>query len=154
MPPIFSMKGVQDTLEVYDDKIIITPRGILGMMNKGLKGSKNIPFFSITAVQFKKAGLTSGYLQFTLQGGVESRGGILAAAKDENTFMYSNKKDNEEVEKIKTYVEEQLKQFHNPVSQKQQLVSLSDELEKLADLKSKGVLTDEEFQAAKKRLID
>jgi hypothetical protein len=32
--------------------------------------------------------------------------------------------------------------------------SLSDELSKLADLKFQGILSDEEFQAAKRRLIN
>src|SRR5262245_10728709 len=68
--PIYTMQGVQDLLEVYPDKVTITPKGILGFLNKGLR-TKSIPFTSITAIRFRKADLASGYLQFTILGGVE-----------------------------------------------------------------------------------
>lgn len=153
MDIVFTMKGVQDNLEVYEDKVTITPKGILGVMNKGFKGTKSIPYTSITAIQFKKSGFLSGYLQFTLQGGIESRGGVMDATKDENTFMFAGAQANTEAEKIKLYVEKQVQQAHSIAPQKQDTYSLSSELEKLADLKNKGVLSDEEFQSAKKRLI-
>lgn len=87
------MKGVQDLLEVFEDRVTITPKGVLGFLNKGVKGTKEIPFTSIVAVQFKEAGTVfSGYLQFTIPGGNENTGGILAATKDENTFMFAHAK--------------------------------------------------------------
>jgi hypothetical protein len=149
------MQGIQDIIEVYEDKITITPKGFLGAINKGFKGTKTIPFISITAIQFKKSGaIFSGYLQFTLSGGIESRGGIFDATKDENTFMFAGEEANINAEKIKIYIEQQIQKLRTPVVQHQPAqASLSSELEKLADLKNKGVLTDEEFQAAKKRLI-
>ena len=87
MKPVYKMKGVGELLEVYEDSLTITPKGLIGLASKGLKGTKTIPFTSIAAIQFKKSGLTSGYLQFTLPGGVESRGGVFQAANDENTFI-------------------------------------------------------------------
>jgi hypothetical protein len=59
---IYSMKGVGGLLEVYEDKITITTKGVLGLLAKGPKGTKSIPYTSITAIQFKKSGLTSGYI--------------------------------------------------------------------------------------------
>ncbi len=153
MAPVFTMKGVQDTLEVYEDKVTIAPKGLLATMNKGLKGTKTIPFTSITAIQFKKSGFTSGYLQFTLPGGMENRGGVFEATKDENTFMFAGGPANIEAEKIKSYIEDQIKFSRLPITQKMESTSLSSELEKLADLKNKGVLTEEEFISAKKRLL-
>ncbi|MBE7436037.1 MAG: SHOCT domain-containing protein [Anaerolineales bacterium] len=153
MPPLFTMKGVQGVLELYEDKVTITPKGLLGAINQGLKGTKTIPFSSITAIQFKKSGILSGYLQFTLPGGTESRGGVLDATKDENSFIFAGGKANEEAEKVKAYIEKQIQILRNPVTPKQEPASLSSELEKLADLKNKGIISDEEFQAAKKRLI-
>ena len=91
--PIFQMEGVGETLVVYSDKLEITPRGVLGFMAKGLKGTKTIPFFSITSIQFKQSGFTSGYLQFTIPGGNESRNGIFDAAIDENTFMFTGQNE-------------------------------------------------------------
>lgn len=47
MSSIHTMKGVGELLEVFDDKVTITPKGVLGFMAKGLKGTKTIPFSSI-----------------------------------------------------------------------------------------------------------
>lgn len=151
---VFSMKGVNDFLNIFPDKVEITPRGILGTLNKGFKGTKTIPFHSITAVQFKQAGaVLSGYLQFTILGGVENRGGIFAATKDENTFMFAGTKANDEALKIKNYVEAEVAKLRSPKPAAVAPSSVADELVKLADLKAKGILSDEEFAAAKAKLI-
>lgn len=151
--PIFSVPCVQDVIEVFEDKVKITPTGVLALINKGMKGTKTIPFLSINAIQYKKPGsFTNGYIQFTLSGGMESRGGILDATKDENTVMFAAK-DTVVIEKIKDYIESQMQKLRNPNTPNQSSVSLSSELEKLAELKNKGILTDDEFQSAKKRLL-
>jgi len=149
---IYKVKGVGGELEVFEDRLTITPKGVLGLMNKGLKGTKTIPFSSITAIQHKKAGLTSGYLQFTLPGGNESRGGVFAAASDENTFMYSSASDNKLIEEIKAYIEERIRELKTPGATST-TSSVADELAKLAGLRDQGILTDEEFAKAKQRLL-
>ena len=153
MSAIHAMNGVQDLLEVFDDRVTITPKGVLGFLNKGIQGTKEIPFSSIVAVQFKEAGaIMSGYLQFTIPGGNESRGGLLAATKDENTFMFAHTKNNALAREIKEYINEAVRKSRTPQTTAPS-ISLSDELEKLARLKEQGVLSEEEFQAAKRRLI-
>lgn len=153
MSAVYSMRGVQDLLEVFEDKVTITPKGALGFLNKGMKGTKEIPFSSIVAVQFKEAGaLFSGYLQFTIPGGNESKGGIMAATKDENTFMFKLKKNNAQVKEIKDYIDGAMARARAPQPAVPES-SLSDELLKLAQLKEKGVLSEEEFLAAKNKLI-
>jgi hypothetical protein len=148
------MKGVQDLLEVFDDKITITPKGVLGFLNKGLKGTKEIPFQSIVAVQFKESGTVfSGYIQFTILGGNESRSGILDATQDENTFMFAGTKSNDLAIEIKAYIDSALRKLRTPRTDLP-TVNLSDELQKLAGLKEQGILSDEEFKAAKKKLIE
>ena len=150
---VFTMKGVQDVLEVFDDRITITPKGVLGFLNKGLKGTKEIPFTSIIAVQFKEAGVVfSGYLQFTIPGGNESKGGLFAAAQDENTFMFAHAKNNPMATEIKQHIDAKLRRSRTPQLPNQP-ANLSDELLKLAKLREQGVLSDDEFQAAKKKLI-
>jgi hypothetical protein len=150
--PIYAMQGVQDLLEVYPDKVTITPKGILGFLNKGL-GTKSIPFTSITAIRFRKADLVSGYLQFTILGGIESRGGGFAAASDENTFMFRGGNDvNQRASEIKEYIEAKVEDMRIP-RQTTTTLGLSEELQKLATLRAEGVLSDSEFIAAKKRLL-
>ena len=153
MNAIHTMRGVQDQLEVFQDRVAITPKGVLGFINKGLKGTKEIPFTSIVAVQFREAGaILSGYLQFTIPGGNESKGGIFSAASDENTFMYAGKEKNAQARNIKSYIDAAIRNARTPHATPM-AATLSDELQKLANLREQGVLSDEEFQAAKKRLI-
>lgn len=153
MSAIYTMKGVQDLLEIFEDKLAITPKGVLGFLNKGLKGRKEIPFASIVAVQFREAGtVLSGYLQFTIPGGIENRGGLFAATGDENTFMFAHKKNNGLAIEIKEYIDSAVRESRTPQAIAP-TASLSDELQKLAKLKEQGILSEEEFQAAKKKLI-
>jgi Short C-terminal domain/Domain of unknown function (DUF4429) len=148
------MQGVQDLLEVYPDKLAITPKGILGFLNKGLKGTKTIPFTSIIAIQFRRADpFANGYLQFTIPGGIESRGGLFAAASDENTFMFRGGNDvNQRASEIKEYIEAKVEDMRIP-RQTTTTLGLAEELQKLATLKAQGVLSESEFDAAKKRLL-
>ena len=150
MSAVYTMEGNGDLLEVYEDKVTITSRGLMGFILKGLKGTKTIPFFSISAIQFKKSGITSGYLQFTVAGGNESIGGVLTAISDENTFSFAGQ--NELASEIKEYIEKRIQELRKPQASSSSL-SLSNEIQKLAEMKAKGILSDEEFQAAKRRLI-
>jgi len=153
MTPTHTMKGVQDLLEVFEDKLTITPKGILGFMNKGLKGTKIIPFTSIRAIQFREAGaIVSGYMQFTISGGNESKGGVFSATRDENTFMFAHSKNNTVANQIKVFVETSVARLRSPPPTVEP-TSLSDELKKLVMLRAEGVLTDEEFQTVKRKLI-
>ena len=153
MTAIHTMQGVQDLLEVFGDKVQLTPKGVLGFLNKGLKGTKTIPFTSIQALQFKEAGAVfSGYIQFTIAGGNESRGGVFAAANDENTFMFAHTKNNAQAIEIKKFIEESVGKARSPQHQVNP-ISLSDELQKLAKLRDQGILSEQEFQAAKQKLM-
>lgn len=101
----YSIGGLGEVLDVYDNRLVITPRGFLGFLIKGFKGAKTIPFRSITAVQFREAGAVSGYLQFTIPGGIEGRGGALeAAGGDENTFVFGASR-NEIARKAHRFIE-------------------------------------------------
>lgn len=161
LPPGFSPKqrpvqkivGPLGELEVFQDKITITTSGVTGVLMRGLKETKTIPIHSITAIQFKRAGAIRGYMQFTIPGGVESKSGAFDAVVDENTFLF-DEQNNGQAEVAKKYIESRMKELHSPQPTKTAPSSLGDELTKLAALKSQGLLTDEEFQTAKKRLLN
>lgn len=155
MNPVYSIRGIQDILEVFEDKITITPKGFMGLMNKGLKGTKTIPFTSISAMQLKQAGFFSGYLQFTLLGGRESKAGLLTATKDENTFMF--RWNNDRMVEIRDFIASRQRTPPSPLSTNPPPLphssSMADELAKLAILQEKGHLSLEEFETAKRALI-
>ena len=156
MTPVFELRGVQDMLQVYEDRIAITPKGVLGFLNKGLKGTKEIPYRSIHAVQYREAGMiVSGYLQFSISGGIESKSGVLGATQDENTFMFINTANAEACE-IKNYIDGRIEALHaRPMTAPPPVAApnLIDQIRELAGLRDSGALTDDEFVAAKAKLL-
>lgn len=143
-------KGVNGQIELLDDRIRIRRGGILGFMNYGFKGVKEIPLSQITAVEFKAAGrMFSGYIQFSYMGGAQSKGGILDAARDENTVMFKQSQQ-EEFERMRMEIE-RLRGITKPTATRP--ASSLDEIERLGELRDKGLITEEEFQAKKRQIL-
>lgn len=142
-------KGYNGSIVLTDTGVLIK-RGIKGALLGGgfLRGDKTIPYSSIVAVQLKKAGLTAGYLQLTLAGGSEAKGGLFQATKDENTIMFYNWA-NKSFEEGKKLIEERISEAKHSSKSGSHL----DDLEKLAELKKKGIITDSEFNQKKKQLL-
>lgn len=146
-------EGYGATVEIDHDGLTIRRKGLMSFSLHGIKGAKRIPFASIAAVQFKPANLmTSGYIQFSIVGGNESRGGLMAATKDENSVLFKGKKQNVEFERLRIAVEEGIKQARTAISPAA-VTSTADELAKLGDLLDRGLLTREEFDQQKVSLL-
>ena len=148
---IFDFKSsVGDGLKVYEDRIVISHSGVLNFFAMGIKGDKTIYYNDLTAVQFKKAGWTAGHIQFSLLGGRESVGGILAASSDENTITI-NSDENDTAEKMVAYIQEKIKEARQPKATIS--TSSADEIMKLKNLADMGIITQEEFDAKKKQIL-
>jgi hypothetical protein len=136
---------VGSDIEVFEDKLIHTPKGMLGAM-KLMGGAKSIPFASITSVAYTPAGIAKGgKLQFTVVGST-----VLL----ENVFQYRGgfgcKKDNALIEKIKDHIEARMGPKSAPGKEG---AGLADEIAKLAQLRDDGILSEEEFTKAKQQLL-
>lgn len=143
-------KGHNGDLILTNSGVIIK-RGAKGFLLGGgfLRGDKTIPYSSIIAVQFKKAGMVQGYIQLTLKGGNEAKSGWMESLSDENTINF-----NIWGESNKLFLEAK-KEIENRISGGgQKNISNLDELEKLAVLKEKNIITKEEFETKKKSLLD
>lgn len=140
-------KGYNGTVILTDTGVIIK-RGIKGFLLGGgmLRGDKTIPYSSIVAVQLKKAGLTAGYIQLTLAGGSEAKAGLFQSTRDENTVNFFSG-SNEQFMECKQLIESRIGTSATHRN------SGLDDLEKLAELKEKGVITKEEFEKKKKQLL-
>jgi hypothetical protein len=122
--PVKVLKGVNGQLSVFEDKVVITRKGALAKLTQGFfKGDKTIYINQITR-------------------------GIMDATKDENTVMFNYRK-NELVAEIKRYVENAMQAQRTS----QTSSSVADEIIKLKSLLDEGILTQEEFDAQKKRLL-
>ena len=145
-------KGISATVTVSGGKLTITRKGFMSLVLHGLKGEKDIQIADITSVQFKKAGsVISGYIQFGYPGATESKKGIWEAAEDENTVMFveGNQPD---FEAIKDYIDRYREQVRNPGSASASGSDL-EELERLAALLDRGILTAEEFEEKKRQIL-
>ena len=149
--PLYFVEGYGADLEVFEDKLTIKRKGVGSFFIHGIKGEKTLFFQNITAIQFKKASLlTSGYMQLSLPGSNESKGGIFAAVKDENTFVFKGERANELMEEVKSYIEQKRMGINKKPSSQ---ISIADEIRKFKELLDDAVLTQEEFDKKKQELL-
>lgn len=151
MKKTFEFKhGGKSTITIDDQFIRIARRGLFNRAS-GLTGEKVISLESITSVQFKAPSLQAGYIQFTIPGGGDEKKGVNRASTDEKAILFS-KKELRMAEEIRNYVESYLtkKEANKFIASDQ---SISDELRKLAALRDEGILTDDEFQEQKQKLL-
>ena len=150
---LYYLKGINGQLEVYFDRIIINRKGFIAKGTHGWAGNKTIPISSIQSVQFKEGtAFFNGFIQFGILGGTEARGGISTAVHDENTVFFK-KHLNAEVKKIKEFIEDRI---FNKVNSNQSIegISVADEIIKYKQLLDNGIITQEEFDAKKKELLN
>lgn len=136
-----------------DDKISITRKGISSFFMHGLKGTKTIDLNAITSIQLKKSGFSAGYIQFVLMGSQESKGGLHSALQDENTIGFVGKKYNKQAEEIKEYIEAYKLSNTKMKNTTIKTYNKYEQLEKIKKLLDEGVLTQEEFENEKIKIL-
>ncbi len=156
--PVFELDGgVGDILIVYEDRLIIRHKGALNFLAMGIKGDKTLYYSDITSVQYKVPGRLSGHIQFSLPGGLESTGGVMAASADENTVTITGKDGTAIIaEKVVEFINQKIREYKtskNGSTTVIQQTSSADELKKFKELLDMGIITQEEFDAKKKQLL-
>lgn len=142
-------------IEIDNNSVTIKRKGFVNAVSQGMKGEKVIPIKSITAIQLKKASLLkgNGYIQFSIMGGSENIGGLNAAAKDENSVIFSPKY-NDQMEELRDYLNNLISQ-DAPVSQTVINTTKSpvEQVKELKELLDAGIITSEEFETKKKEYL-
>jgi len=148
-------QGSNGELELGSDRLMIRRRGVMSFVTHGLQGDKEIYLHRITSIQLKHAGpLTKGYIQFAFEGGHEAKRGIFEAAGDENTVFFTTVQEPDFIA-VKNAVDQRLAALRSASFRPATGVvggSVGD-LERLAELRARGLLTDEEFALAKRKLL-
>ena len=150
--PLVEASGVGGQLTVFNDKVVISRRGALGLITHGLKGDKDIRINQISSIQFKKAGMMNGYIQFAFLGGREAKGALMQATQDENTIVF-NVWQQDEFLKAKSLIEQLMSQ---PATQQVAAATVEDipkKLEQLAQLRHAGIVSENEFNQKKAELL-
>ncbi len=148
---MLSAKGIAGQVEADESFVTITRNGVRAKINYAEKGDKRIPISRISAVQFKSAGFTDGYIQFTMAGSSENRSGLFAGRNDENTVQFKSKHQ-DDFDAIREHVEHEIVRLTSPAGSSAP-ESAADEIRKLSQLVAEGLLTDEEFRSQKARLL-
>lgn len=148
-------KGHNGQVQFNGTYVTIARKGLIARGTIG-KGEKRIPLAAIASVQWKPATtMFSGFIQFETAGvgGTRSRFGSQThdAMRDENSVVFL-KKHLAQFEQLRAAVEQALAARHN-APQHANGVSVADELAKLAGLVQQGILSQAEFEAAKRRLL-
>ncbi len=148
-------EGTNGSLIVNEYSITIMRKGFTTKLI-GLRGNKEILISDITSIQFKEPGLlTNGFIQFSFAGSNERNGGTFNAVSDENSVTFT-KKNAKKFQYLKEVIDRKRIASKNN-SSSTSTSSLPDtygDLEKLAQLKDKGIITQEEFDVKKKQILN
>ncbi|MGV8805100.1 MAG: DUF4429 domain-containing protein [Polaromonas sp.] len=142
-------QGHNGQLELSDSVLRIRRKGLIALMTQGLKGEKEIVIAQITSIQFEKAdNFMNGYIQFTYPDARKPKGGEFQGSKDENTVVFRVSQQ-PEIEMLMDELQRRIAAARLKAAQ----FSALDALEKLASLRDRGIVSEEEFQKTKKRLL-
>ncbi len=141
-----------------DNGITFNRKGLSSALNRGHVGADKVPYYAVSAVNYKDPGLTRGNFGVSTNGDDNQHGGYASFDAISSGSAYSQKymvvfgrKHKDEILKLKAFVEEKVKEAHQPKETTQS--SAADEIAKFKKLADNGVITQEEFEAKKKQLL-
>ena len=144
--------GNNENLELAKDRVIIRRFGPVVEQTTGMNSDRIIYIADITGIQMKPAATMSGYILFSQTDSKPFNGGVVEASHEPDAFIFGQE-SNEEVASFKWRVEQLIHELKQHPAPNKPKGNLAEELRSLAELKQQGLLTDEEFEAAKKKLL-
>ena len=155
-------KGQNGILLVYEDYIEISRKSFGGFAAQGSKGDRRFYYSDINGIEYKTPTITSnGYFK-VIAGGtseVSATVGLLGSSmdsmKDPNTVVLRafSKKVSLECDSVYKTAMSKLNSTKCQNSNAENSSSNLDELKKLGELLTSGILTQEEFEQQKKKLL-
>jgi Domain of unknown function (DUF4429) len=145
--------GMNGRLRIDGEALIIDhKRGLLTVIGMGIQGERRILLRNITSVQLAKANIiTNGYIRFTFHGGSDRPYGITEAGSDPNCVIFAWSA-NRQFESFKIAIEKAISAERERNSNLSR-GSIADEIEKLLRLRDRGIISEQEFQDQKSRLL-
>ena len=163
MTVLMRLKATDGTIIAYDDRVVISRQGLMAVSTHGFKGDKTFFYTDLASIEYKKPGATNGYLHFVTPGSVSKSpkvnlfGTSKDTLEDENTVTLRafNKDVPSESEKLYNLILEQMQQAKTPnVSNNNTPLSGADEILKYKSLLDSGIITQAEFDAKKKQILN
>jgi hypothetical protein len=155
-PILMKAEGANGQLLLLEDSVRIKRREATAFLNQGLQSDRIIPLAQIASVQLKNAGaFANGYIRFTIKG--ENKIKAADITQDDNTIIFKAAQQ-PPFDKIKTAIETKMSTAKLPgptniPQSKSFTYQYIDELEKLASLRDRGIITEEEFADKKRKIL-
>lgn len=146
-------EGETGQIEVYADRVILKRQGAWATFTTGFAGDKTIFIKQISGIEVRNAGgFIRGHIKILFLGGQDASNNIFSDnfEPSQNT-IYFNINQQKSFEEIKALIEKLIAETDNSGS-KVSGIGIND-LEKLAELKQKGIITEEEFNIKKKQIL-
>jgi len=139
---------------VTDKRVMVIKAGMVGGAGFFGANCKSFYFNQITSVDLRLS-VMGGHIQFTVAGSVDIKGkGLLYMPQSENAVVFTLDYK-ERMKYVANLIRERVQASQNQSNIKQNTsgASLVDQINDLAKLKEQGILSEEEFQTAKRKLL-
>lgn len=162
---LMKIEGQNGSALAYEDRVVFSRKGFKGFMAQGFGGDRTFYYKDITSVDFRKPSfVANGYLKILVAGvqdnnkeKVNLAGTTMDAFKDPNTLaLRAFKKDTaNKHEEFYNLIMKKINEVKNMSStSNNSTLSAADEIKKYKDLLDAGAITQEEFEAKKKELLN
>ncbi|WP_027953826.1 DUF4429 domain-containing protein [Halobacillus kuroshimensis] len=115
----------------------------------GLNPQDSIRIADINGIQYKEPKMLSGYIRFVIE--TDNQVKIHKPLTDPNTIVF-DKKEVRQAEQLKALMEG-LIQNHAGKQEAASSIGAAGEIEKLYELKEKGIITNKQFEERKEKLL-
>ncbi len=152
----YYFKSNKTTVTLDGDYVRVARKGVINAINRGFSGEKSYRISDLSGVQIKKPGLvTSGYFQFLTPAANETKG-LWDAVQDDNSFTFTASELPMAKELQRKIEERQSKSAQTVPTPAAPAASTSaaDELKKYKELLDMDAITQEEYDAKKKQLLN
>ena len=151
-PILMRAEGNNAYLLLLEDRVRIRRKEEKTFLNQGFIGDRDILLSQISSVKLKRAtAFSPGNIQFFLFGSDGTKG--LDTDQNRNTVSFSRVQQ-AEFAKIQTMVETKMASTRVAIAKSRpHNISYIEELEKLAVLRDRGIITEEEFAAKKRQIL-
>ena len=157
---VYTIDGVRGRhIDIYTDKVVITTKVTIGSLltHNATDGEKTIYYSDCIGIQFKQSKFAIGYLQLetaSSNGNNKSSNFFAENSFTFDTTVISNEQMIEVADYVKSRVDAVKKGGTAPASTNNNNMSVADELLKLKQLLDMGVLSQEEFDEQKNKLLN
>lgn len=157
---VYTIDGVRGRhIDIYTDKVVITTKVTIGSLltHNATDGEKTIYYSDCIGVQFKQSKFAIGYLQLetaSSNGNNKSSNFFAENSFTFDTTVISNDRMIEVADYVKSRLDAVKKGGTAAASTNNNNMSVADELLKLKQLLDMGVLSQEEFDEQKNKLLN